>query len=600
MPAVKLPKAWDLTTGSSAVTLAVVDTGLGIYRPGTGLDLLPDFPRARIVSPWSAYSISDAESYWRDVVGHGTAVTGVAAALGNNQVGIAGADWQVNIMPVHVADSEEMATSVVAAGVVWAVDHGARVINASFGGGEPSQTEKAAFEYAVSRGAMVVAAAGNDGRSNFISYPAALPGVIAVGSTDSSRQVSSFSNKGYELDLVAPGENILTYGIANDADGRKYVLRTYSGTSFSTPLVAGVTSLMLARNPQLTRQQVEDILCTTADDLGPAGWDPESGYGLLDAYEAVLCAGDKRSPEVSFSAPADGAEVSGLVQLVVNARDDIRLGKLELYLDGNLELTYLSKAPRSWDESSQGGLAISDMTSPFRPRFDSTGLPDGSVHVIKAVAYDVTGNRREASVTVKVKAAAGTSAVTFRDVSTSHPYYTAIKGLVSCGIINGFSDGTFRPSNPLMRQQFAKMIVLSMQLPVSEQDRCPFRDVSLSGPSSLYPDNYIAVAAARGITTGYADGTFRPASNITRAQVITMIVRAARNLMPGSLQAPPSSYRGVVRGAPDAHAENVRWAEYNGLLNGLVGLGPTWNPNAKASRGEVAQMLWNLLKKGML
>jgi plastocyanin len=191
----------------------------------------------------------------------------------------------------------------------------------------------------------------------------------------------------------------------------------------------------------------------------------------------------------------------------------------------------------------------------------------------------------------------GAAALTFSDVPADHPYSQAIQTLSDQGIIGGFPDGTFRPDSPVIRQQFAKMIVLTLGLPVSESDVVPFDDVQIGGfPDPFYPDNYIAVAAANGITVGTGPGKFSPGARILRAQVVTMIVRGAQNVLPsGTLATPPAGYTGSLPNFSDIHSPNMRVAEFNGLLAGLVGFGPAWDPWKPASRGEVAQMLANLL-----
>ena len=186
------------------------------------------------------------------------------------------------------------------------------------------------------------------------------------------------------------------------------------------------------------------------------------------------------------------------------------------------------------------------------------------------------------------------SAFAFTDVSGGHAYATAIDDLSTRGIINGYDDGSFRPGNPVWRQHFAKMIVLTLDIPVSEADVCPFGDVTRGGASTLYPDNFIAVAAARGITNGTGPGTFAPMADISRAQVVTMVVRAVQNILPGTLGTPPSGYQNTWgSGFSPIHGPNARVAEHNGLLTGLpVG---SLDPWGKMPRGEVAQVLHNLL-----
>ena len=185
------------------------------------------------------------------------------------------------------------------------------------------------------------------------------------------------------------------------------------------------------------------------------------------------------------------------------------------------------------------------------------------------------------------------AAAFFPDVPDSHPYAAAIADLGGRGIIQGYEDGRFGPADPVMRQQFAKMIVLTLELPVSEADVCPFPDVDASGPTSFYPDNYVAVAAKKAITLGTGPGTFAPYANISRAQVITMVVRAAQSFYPGVLAPPPASYASTWGDFSPDHADQARLAEYNGLLSGLPL--SSLDPWGDMPRGEVAQVLHNLL-----
>ncbi len=188
------------------------------------------------------------------------------------------------------------------------------------------------------------------------------------------------------------------------------------------------------------------------------------------------------------------------------------------------------------------------------------------------------------------------SAIAFTDTAGT-PYATAIDSLTARGIIGGFPDGTFGPQRQVTRQQFAKMVVLTFALPVSEADVVPFGDVQVGGYADpFFPDNYIAVCASNDITKGTTPSTFSPGTPIKRAQLLTMVVRAADRLKPGALTTPAAGYAGSLPGFTDqTHAANLRKAESNGLLAGLVGFGAQWDPWAPATRGEVAQILYNLL-----
>jgi uncharacterized repeat protein (TIGR02543 family) len=189
-----------------------------------------------------------------------------------------------------------------------------------------------------------------------------------------------------------------------------------------------------------------------------------------------------------------------------------------------------------------------------------------------------------------------TMALAFPDVPAGNPYYEAITDLASRGIIGGYENGNFGPADPVTRQQFAKMIVGTGGYAVSEADVCPFTDVVIGGPSTFFPDNFVAVCAARGITLGKTPATFDPYSQITRYQVISMVVRTADNLQPGLLSFPADGWMGTGPWPGDpTHGVNAERAEYNGLLAGLNL--PALSPTGSMPRGEVAQVLHNLLLK---
>jgi hypothetical protein len=184
--------------------------------------------------------------------------------------------------------------------------------------------------------------------------------------------------------------------------------------------------------------------------------------------------------------------------------------------------------------------------------------------------------------------------ISFPDVPATHPYSAAILDLAGRGIISGYKNGTFGPEDPVLRQQFAKMVVLTGAYPVSEADVCPFTDVEQSTPPDLFPDHYVAVASAHGITVGTSPGLFSPGAHISRYQVISMVIRAIDDLDPGLLPQTPASYVGTAGWAEDpTHGLDARRAEYAGLLAGLSL--STLDPWGDMPRGEVAQVLWNML-----
>jgi len=196
----------------------------------------------------------------------------------------------------------------------------------------------------------------------------------------------------------------------------------------------------------------------------------------------------------------------------------------------------------------------------------------------------------------------------FVDVPPGSPYYAAIQGLYEAGIVsgeNGPLGPEFRPNNPVWRQQFAKMICGVLDLNVTEGMTSPFTDLGVNNPLSLYPHEFVAAAYDNGITTGTTATTFGPYLDISRAQVITMGVRALQNLAPDTLEPAPPGF--VATWDPtfsSIHGPNARLAEANGLLDGLgvsaehpAGDLVTLSPWGAMPRGEVAQFLWNALQK---
>jgi hypothetical protein len=194
-----------------------------------------------------------------------------------------------------------------------------------------------------------------------------------------------------------------------------------------------------------------------------------------------------------------------------------------------------------------------------------------------------------------VPQAAEAEAAGFKDVPESHPYHVQIETLAQLGIINGYADGTFRPDARVTRQQFAKLVILAMRVPVSEDDKCTFTDVKKSSDIELYPDNYVAAAARENIVTGYPGGSlFKPDAPITLAQMVTIGTRAAER----PLFVPPDSYKSAWGSFDKVHAVIARVAQYNGLLREFAPPGKTLaslSPSSTATRGQAAALLFNVM-----
>jgi subtilisin family serine protease len=372
LPKISCPSAWNVTQGQENVVIAVLDSGVYLAHPDLATKLVP------------GYDFYNNDTDPSDEYGHGTAVAGAAAACGNNGVGVASVAWNNCIMPLKVAGSSGSTShSLLAQAITYAADHGARVINISFASTSTTTTLQNAINYAWSKNVVIVASAGNYANST-VQYPAACANVIGVSATQSDDTLASWSSYGSFVSLAAPGVTIYTTTMDGGYAGK-------SGTSFSSPIVAGVAALVASVNPALSNAEIVDILKSTADDLGATGYDVYFGHGRVNAYQAVLAAGgapaDTTAPTANITSPASGATVSGVVTVNVNATDDVGVTQVELYADGTLVGTS-SAAPASiaWDTSS---------------------LPNGS-HTLQALAYDAAGNvGASSSVTVNVQNTAG-------------------------------------------------------------------------------------------------------------------------------------------------------------------------------------------------
>lgn len=265
-------QAWDIQTGHAGIVIAIVDTGVDPQHPDLVGKSMPGWN-------FDASSASYETAATADDNGHGTHVAGIAAVATNNSVGVAGSCPGCQFMPVKVLGTSGNGTyDAVAAGIIYAADHGARIINLSLSGPTFSYALQDAVKYAASRGALLVAAAGNHS-SDMIMYPAALPNVLAVAATDSADRRASFSNFNTYISVAAPGVGVYSTSWSS-AQGSTYT--TLSGTSMSTAMVAGLAGLLAAQDGSRTSAALRTLIETTADDLDLPGWDQDTGHGRIN------------------------------------------------------------------------------------------------------------------------------------------------------------------------------------------------------------------------------------------------------------------------------------------------------------------------------
>jgi serine protease len=275
---IQAPQAWDITTGNTSIKVAVVDDAVLTNHP----DLIPNLVAGRDVADNDNDAMPNQTG-----MSHGTHVAGIVSAATNNGIGVASIGFNVKIIPIKSSNTSTSITDAYA-GVVWAYQNDADVINMSWGGSGFSQTGQNIMNNAANAGCVNVAAAGNDG-VNSVFYPAGYNNVISVASTTTTDAKSGFSNYGSWIDISAPGSAIRsTY--FNSSYSPTYA--NLDGTSMASPMVAGLCGLVKSVNPQMTRTQIENCVLSTATNINSANpnFIGQLGAGRINAYQAVLCA----------------------------------------------------------------------------------------------------------------------------------------------------------------------------------------------------------------------------------------------------------------------------------------------------------------------
>ncbi len=421
-----IPAVEGIADGTNVI-VAVVDSGVsvgpdGYAHYGAGYDLVDNDADA-----------SDADGAAAGF-SHGTHVAATIAETTNNSMGAAGIAPGVTIMPVRVmhldASSGEVTGSdtTIASGIVWAVDHGADVINLSVGGPAYSAELADACDYAHEAGVVVVAASGNDGYTNGVIYPAALPTVIAVGAVDRSHVVTYYSNEGPELDIVAPGGDS-DQDVDHDGNGDGILQESFgangwqffiaTGTSMASPHVAAAAALLIAHG-YTDPDDVYDALTSSATDLGTAQRDNVYGYGELNILAALQLSvpkhdsGDNTEPASGDNGGSGGSSSSGgngggtgtgsqTTQPL--ALTDILASQAA---EGHLSITWHTSIPASTELSGGGGSYK-----------DDTLVTSHTVVATGTVGQKITFDLRSAS--ADGQAAVGTVDGTFEPATQTYP-----------------------------------------------------------------------------------------------------------------------------------------------------------------------------------
>jgi serine protease len=331
LPLIKAPAAWSIIQGDTSVIIGIVDTGVdwphpdlsaNIWRnwtetPGNGID---DDHNGYIddIRGWDFGGLSGTPDNdpMEDRSDHGTNVAGIASAVTNNGVGVASIGFKCKIMPVKTAQDNARASNGQALisfgyeGIVYAADNHAKVINCSWGGAGYSLLGQETINYAMSKGALVVCAAGNDNSAG-VFYPADYDGVLSVAATGSTDLKASYSNYGHGIGVCAPGT-----GIYSTWQPDTYA--TLSGTSMASPLTAGVAALVTAKFPSYTPEQVREQVRVNCDDISSKnpGFINLLGSGRINAFNSVsnVTSESVRATKVIFTDEAPGGNNNGILE----------------------------------------------------------------------------------------------------------------------------------------------------------------------------------------------------------------------------------------------------------------------------------------------
>jgi len=332
---IDMENAWEIEQGDSSIIVAIIDSGCKMNHPELSgrmwknVDETPgngvDDDGNTFIDDTDGWDFANNDNDPTDDLGHGTNVTGIIGATGNNSTGYAGVDWNCKLMPLKGLNTDNWGYySWWEEAIAYAVDNGARVINMSIGGNSHSISFNDAVNYALNNQVVIVACMMNT-NSDETYYPAGFPGLIAIGSTDPDDQRSvpffwdplSGSNYGAHISVVAPGNYIYGLHYLSNTSYNTY----WGGTSQATPHVAGLSALLLSQDPTRTPEEIKWILETTAEDQvgdpleDTPGWDQYYGNGRINAFQAlsVVGIGEDASPEQDFRVYPNPAK--GLVNL---------------------------------------------------------------------------------------------------------------------------------------------------------------------------------------------------------------------------------------------------------------------------------------------
>lgn len=529
-------ESFELGCQGQDVTIAVLDSG---YNPHDELEgaVLP------------GYNALDQNEDVHDSYGHGTMIAGLIAAQANG-TGIVGIAPMAKIVPIKCFDGSRSSTAVIMRAMLSAVDDfHCQILNMSFTieFEESSKALHYAAEHARECGAMMVASVGNYGTEDSFA-PAEWDEVIGVGAADQSGSVWAYSQHNNSVFITAPGVSIYSTGPYNN------YLST-SGTSYASAIVSGAVAVLLAMNPNLTFDEVKDLLREGADDRGLPGYDPYYGYGTLNIGRSVkLLKG--RLDLLQYHSVECERTVGGIVKVstptcAAGYPVTIFASPNRGYLMGKVTVT---------DDRGENVYTIAQ--------------PDGT--------YTFTMPNRDVTVKVTFEKI---HFYQFSDVSPTAYYADAVNWALANEITQGTTATTFSPNEGCTRAQVVTFLWRACGCPEPRNSKVSFKDVA----AGSYYETAVAWAVENGITNGTGNNRFSPNALCTREQVVTFLWRYA-----GLFEASPSGTADLnkfqdVKSLSSYARESARWAISNGILQGD---GKSLMPQNTCTRAQVVTFLY--------
>ena len=340
-----IPAAWNLSTGNNQILVAIVDSGIHFDHPDLQNNIFineDEIPDDGIdndgngyVDDWRGWDFVDApelstiglgdyveqDNDPTDELNHGTHIAGTIGADTNNNDGVSAICWNIQMLIIrsgfstNIAGTGYLQDDDAAAGIIYAADMGANIINISWGDTNYSQIIADACNYAYQRGSLIIASAGNEGatQEHVITYPAKLSTTISVGAVTNTKELASYSSWGEQIDLVAPGNLIISTYSMDD------LYKEMSGTSMAAPFVAGSVALLLSNEPELSFEQIRGRLISSTTDLGDIGFDFRYGNGLLNVYDLLV---DQTYPQIVIDSPYDHQGLNNSFDIIGTVTSD--------------------------------------------------------------------------------------------------------------------------------------------------------------------------------------------------------------------------------------------------------------------------------------